>query len=103
MIEKLASNLGCKVFFPEVSLHNVEKAKIIKKYKMKIKDSHQKDALAAAIKAFRNYHELFLKVEETLEKLNRKDIFDKVVERMLQRENENIVNSVKKILKKEMK
>ena len=42
-------------------------------------------ALAASIKAFRNYHELFLKIEETLEKSDKKEIFDKVVERMLRK------------------
>jgi len=102
-IEKISTSLGCKAYFPEVSLSNLEKAKMIKKYKDEIKNSHQKDALAAGIKAFRNYHSLFLKVEEILEKLDRTDLFDKVVERMLKKKNENIVDSVKKILKKEMK
>ena len=100
MIEKIASNLGCKAYYPEVSLSNIEKTKMIKKYRREIKDSHQKDALAAAIKAFRNYHELFLKIEETLEKLDRKEIFDKVIERMFQKKNENIVDTIRKVLKR---
>jgi len=99
-IEKLASALGSKAFFPEVSLSNVEKAKIINEYKKEIKGSHQKDALAAGLKAFRYYHELFLKVEETLTKMKKMKIFDKVVERMVKTGNENIVDTIKKIIRK---
>jgi predicted RNase H-like nuclease (RuvC/YqgF family) len=102
-IEKISTSLGCEAYYPEVSLSNLEKAKMIKKYKEEIKNSHQKDALAAGIKAFRNYHSLFLKVEEILEKLDRIDLFDNVVERILRKKNENIADSVRKILKKEIK
>jgi len=96
----LASSLGSKAYFPEVSLSNVEKRKIINDYKKEIKDSHQKDALAAALKAFRYYHELFLKIEETLTKIKKIKLFEEVVERMVKTGNENIVDTIKKIIRK---
>ncbi|MEM7825569.1 MAG: DUF460 domain-containing protein [Candidatus Aenigmatarchaeota archaeon] len=101
-IEKIASSLGSKIFYPEVSLSNLEKVKVIKKYEKLIKDSHQKDALAACLKAFKHYHELFLKIEEFLKKINKKEIYDDVVEEVVKSESENIVNATKKILEKKM-
>jgi len=53
-IEKIAKNLGSKLFFPEKSLTNLEKEKIIKNFKEKIKSSHEKDALAASLKSLKN-------------------------------------------------
>lgn len=97
-VEKIASSLGSKVYFPEVSLSNAEKMKIIEGYNEKIKDSHQKDALAAALKAFKKYHELFLKVEETLKKLNKEAIFDEVVKMLLEVKTENVADTIRKIM-----
>lgn len=99
-IKKLASALGSKVFYPEISLSNVEKAKIIKEYIDEIKGSHQKDALAASLKAFRRYHELFLRIDEILKKMRHGKLFDEVLDNMLKRKNENIVDVTKKILAK---
>jgi predicted RNase H-like nuclease (RuvC/YqgF family) len=99
-IEKIASSLGSKIYYPEVSLSNVEKIKIIQKYEKYIKDSHQKDALAACIKAFKHYHELFLKIETFLKKINKEEIYEKVVEEVIKSESENIVNATKRILER---
>jgi len=99
-IEKLASSLGSSAFYPRISLSNIGKSKIIEDYEEEIKDSHQKDALAACLRAFKNYHSLFLKIEEVLEKMNQQRLFEEVVERMLKRKNENIVDATKKILAK---
>ncbi|MFH7881499.1 MAG: DUF460 domain-containing protein [Candidatus Aenigmatarchaeota archaeon] len=99
-IEKIASSLGSRLFYPEVSLSNVEKVKIIQKYEKIIKDSHQKDALAACLKAFKHYHELFLRIEDFLKKINKKEIYEKVVEEVMKSESENIVNATKKILER---
>lgn len=103
MIEKLASALGSKAFYPETSLSNVEKVKMIKEYVEEIKDSHQKDALASGLKAFKKYHELFLKIEETLMRMKHESLFDEVLERMLKKRNENIVDVTKKIIAKKEK
>ena len=102
-IKKLASALGSEVFYPRVSMTYKEKAKIIDDHKDKIKNSHQKDALAAALRTFRNYHSMFLKIKEIVEKLDRKDIFDDVVKRVLKKRTESISDAAKEIIKKEGK
>jgi predicted RNase H-like nuclease (RuvC/YqgF family) len=99
MIEKMASSLGSKVFYPEVSLSNVEKIKIIEDYAEKIENSHEKDALAAALKAYRAHHYIVLKIEETLERMDRKDMFSKVLEKMVKTGKENIVDTIRKMVK----
>ena len=97
-IDKIASSLGSKTYYPKVSLSNVEKSKIVEDYDEEIKNSHQKDALAAALRAFKNYHDLFLKIEETLDKMGQQKLFEEVVEKMLKKKNENIVDVTKKVL-----
>ncbi|MEM5855282.1 MAG: DUF460 domain-containing protein [Candidatus Aenigmatarchaeota archaeon] len=99
-IEKLASSLGCKVFYPQVSLSYKEKAKLLDDYKWLTKDSHQKDALAAALRAFRNYHNIFLKVEEVVKKLGREDLFEDVLKRVFKKKSESIADAAKEVLRK---
>lgn len=99
-IDKLASSLGSKAFYPKTSMSNAEKSKLVEDYREEIKDSHQKAALAAGLRAFKNYHELFLKIEEVLHKMEQDDLFEEVVRKMLKKKNENIVDVTKKILEK---
>jgi predicted RNase H-like nuclease (RuvC/YqgF family) len=99
-VEKLSSSFGCHVFYPKVSMSNKEKEKLIDEYREEIKDSHQKDALAAALRAFRYYHAMFLKIEEVTKKLGRLDIFEDVVKRVLKRRSESIVDAAKEIIRK---
>jgi hypothetical protein len=103
MIERLAAALGSKVYYPEVSLTNVEKEKIIDDFEKEIRNSHQKDALAAGLKAFKNYHELFLKVEETLAKQHEEEIFEEVVKELLKEDTQNIADIIKRITRKRKK
>lgn len=99
-IGKISSGLETRVFYPEVSLSNADKFKMTRKYAEQIKDSHQKDALAAGLKAFKSYRELFLKIEEALAKLERIDMFDEVVESVLKGRGENIADAIKKAVAK---
>lgn len=103
MIEKLSAAMGSKVYYPEVSLTNVEKEKIINDFKEEIKNAHQKDALAAGLKAFKHYHGLFLKIEEILTKQGKEEIFEEIVENLMEDESQNIVDMIKKILKRKRK
>ena len=100
-IKKLSSSLGSHSFYPKVSMSYKEKSKIIDDYKERIKDSHQKDALASALRAFKNYHSTFLKVEEILKKIGRKDVFEEVVKRVWKRRTESIVDAAKETIKRE--
>jgi predicted RNase H-like nuclease (RuvC/YqgF family) len=97
-IEKIASSLGSKVFYPRSSMSNAEKKRLVGDFEDEIGNAHEKDALAAGLRAFRNYHGLLLKIEEVLESMGHKELFDEVVVSMLRRRNENIVDVTKKIL-----
>ncbi len=74
-VKKLASALNAPLFIPSTSMSVEEKrelvASFISKYnlRVKIRDSHQRDALAAAIKAFRYYTPKFTQVDRELDAL----------------------------------
>lgn len=95
-VEKIAASLGSKIFYPEFSMSRKEKGKIVKDYEEEIKSAHEKDALAASLKAFKNYHELILKVKAAAG-----SDFEKVLRNIIINEKtENISDVVKKIQKK---
>lgn len=96
-VKKIAKAFGCKLFYPEVSLSNIEKNKIVKKYKIR---GHQKDALAASIKAFKSYHELFSKIEDATTKLKLENIFDEIVIKLIKGKADNIADAIEKIRRK---
>jgi predicted RNase H-like nuclease (RuvC/YqgF family) len=96
-VKKIAKALGCKLFYPEVSLSNAEKNEIVKKYEI---GGHQKDALAAGIKAFKSHHELFLKIKDVATKLELEDIFDEIVIKLIKEKADNIADAIEKIKRK---
>jgi len=97
-IERLSSALGSRTYYPEVSLTNLDKEKIVDDFEEEIKNSHQKDALAAAIKAFRSYHELFIRVEKSLG--DRKEMYDDVIKIVLKKKSDSISDVIKYLVKK---
>ncbi|RLE52050.1 MAG: hypothetical protein DRJ20_00920, partial [Candidatus Methanomethylicota archaeon] len=69
-VEKLASMLSAQVFYPSHSLTVSEKQEILKRYFDEFKlqftrslDSHKRDALAAALKAYMNFRNKFEQAE----------------------------------------
>lgn len=96
-IEKIAKNLGSKLFFPEKSLTKLEKEKIIKDFKEKIKSSHEKDALAASLKAFKKYRSLFIKINEIAKKENAEDLFSEIARVIIEKKSENIADVIRRI------
>lgn len=60
-ISKVASKLGCPLSIPKESLSQVEKNNITDGYTMR--DSHQRDALAAALTTFNKYKNQFRKID----------------------------------------
>ena len=95
-VEKIAASLGSKIFYPEFSMTKKEKGKIVEDYEDEINSAHEKDALAAGLKAFKNYHQLILKVEAAAGKN-----FEKVLRNVIINEKtENISDVVKKIAAK---
>ena len=65
-----------------------------------LRDAHQKDAVAAGLKAFRVYHGLFVRLGETLEKEGARDKLDELITTLLIRRGKNIADSIRSILKK---
>jgi len=91
-IGKIASTFSSRVFYPKKSLSNAEKIRIIEDYKDDIEDAHQKDALAAALKAHKKYKELLSKIDASLK---RKDLLDDIVRDIFK--GKNIAEAIKKI------
>jgi uncharacterized protein len=60
---KLATKFGVRLFTPEKSLTISEKIQITKGYS--VSDSHQRDALAAALNAYARYRNKFLKIGDS--------------------------------------
>jgi len=92
-VQKIAASLGSKLFYPEFSMTRKEKLKIVDDYEEEIKSAHEKDALAAGLKAFKNYHELILKVQAAAGN-NFEDVLRNVI---INEKTENISDVVKKI------
>lgn len=102
-VERIAANFGCKTYYPELSLQLIEKTEIVKDYELRINNNHERDALAAAIKAYRKYKDLFSKIEQTLIELDHMEIFEEVTKRLLKEGGENIIEVVKEILEEKVK
>jgi len=60
-VPKLAAQLGSQLFVPEELLHVSEKIEITREYKTK--NSHQRDALAAALTAYHKFKNKFGKID----------------------------------------
>lgn len=71
-ILKLAAQLGSVVFTPEEPLAVNEKIFITRKYN--VEDSHQRDALAAALTAFKKFRNKFQKIDSLKPEIAKEDI-----------------------------
>jgi len=99
-IEKIASILGSKLYFPKTSLSMKEKGKLIKWYDVRPRNKHETDALSACLKAWKTYRSFFLKIEKRLEKIRLSKFFDEVIAKLLKGESKNIESAMKNILSK---
>ncbi len=66
-VKKLASEIGAVLFAPQHSLSVEEKRKLVSSYPQ-VRNTHQRDALAAALKAFHEYRDKFEAVEKEASK-----------------------------------
>lgn len=103
-IVKIASALGSRTYYPPKSLTIKEKKRFLEDFEKEfpgiLKDIHQKDSIAAAMKAFRVYHGLFVRLGETLEREGEKEKLDDLITTLLIRRGKNIAESIRNILKK---
>lgn len=74
-IEKFAATLGAGIVFPDHDLLFHEKRKKTKEFLklqgFKLKNKHQRDALAAALVAYKHYRGLFNKIDNELDDRDR--------------------------------
>jgi len=74
VVEKIASILGCAVYAPSRDLSVEEKRRVVQEnvvnFKDMIKNSHQRDAVAAALKAYFNFKNKFMQLEAKAKELN---------------------------------
>ena len=93
LVEKVASNLGAKVFKPEINLHGNHKSKLVKKFlkdkKIEVNNKHENDALISAILAYKSIKPLLHKIESKYPKLNVEEIKNLVL-----KENINIKQAI---------
>jgi len=74
-VKKIATSLSAVLFEPPYTLSVGEKRRIAQEYEarlngvIKVKDSHQRDALAAAVKAYLSFKPKFSRLEKRLEEL----------------------------------
>lgn len=106
-VERVASSMGSVLFVSERSMSKKEKNDIVKRFRrkyekltgieLKIEDKHERDALAAAVKALKSNSYLLRKLDNTLQKRDLERIFDEVVEVLIKGRSENISNAINKV------
>jgi len=99
-VEKLASSLNCKTYEPPENLSNLEKYNIVKDYLDFVKNDHQRDALASALKAYQSYSKLFMKTDKTVSYLGLSEFYGKILKALIEGEAENISEGINLILNK---
>jgi len=97
-LEKLASTLSCKTFHPYESLSVADKIELVRDFSEKLKDEHERDALASAIRAFKSYKKLFQKVEFSLSSLGLSSFYDRVVELVVFGKVDNMNDAINRVL-----
>lgn len=65
LARKLASTFDAKLIYPSRSLSRERKNQLVRDYakSIRIRNEHERDALASAVYALRRYRRLFLKIE----------------------------------------
>jgi predicted RNase H-like nuclease (RuvC/YqgF family) len=101
-IRKIAASFNAKVFSPDHDLTVEEKEKVVN---ISMRDSHERDALASALFAFKFYSPQFNTIDMNLETLNLKEYSDKVKEMIVRKEAKNIAEAIERVKpkKKEVK
>src|SRR5437867_8152324 len=97
-IERIASSTGSKTFFPDQSMSVIEKQELTRDFGQKLKNDHEKDALAAGLKALKKFGELMNKTNFTLQQFGISNRFEEVMMMLLLEESDNINDAIDKIL-----
>lgn len=81
LIEKFATKLSTKIITPKEDMKIGFKKRITKEFRPR--DDHQRDALAAALNAFKEIRPLLLKVDRTLKREGKEHLISEVKELVL--------------------
>jgi predicted RNase H-like nuclease (RuvC/YqgF family) len=100
-VEKVAIKMGAKLFYPVHDLGTVEKKQATKSYG--IRNSHQMDALAGAIFAYRDHKGLFDKIHAYLKHRNLLSLKNEVTELVIKKDDLSISAAVEQLLRPEIK
>jgi predicted RNase H-like nuclease (RuvC/YqgF family) len=97
-IRKIAASFGAHIFSPDHDLTIEEKDKIVN---ISMKDSHERDALASSLFAFRFYHPQFITIDMNLQSVGLQNQSDRVKEMIIRKEAKNIAEAIDKLRPKE--
>jgi hypothetical protein len=81
-VEKLATAFPARLFYPESTLKRKDKAKLVKELEVK-PNRHEKDALAAAIYAYKRISPIINKVKQKMKSCEKEKLCEEIVSRIL--------------------
>ncbi|MCD6398622.1 MAG: DUF460 domain-containing protein [Candidatus Aenigmarchaeota archaeon] len=93
IIEKINANFDSILYSPKNDLSQKEKFELTREHKLK--NTHQRDALAAALSAFLRYSELIEKVDKNLAEKNLFNKKDEVKDMIIKKKINNIKNAIR--------
>jgi hypothetical protein len=97
-IRKIAASFSAKIFSPDHDLTIEEKESIVN---ISMKDSHERDALASALFAFRFYYPQFTTIDLNLQAVGMQEHSDRVKAMIIRKEAKNIAEAIDKLRPKE--
>jgi uncharacterized protein len=108
-VEKIVASTGAGLFVPENSFSSKEKHFIVKEFvkdyrkvagiELRFESKHERDALAAAVKAWRSIRHLIRKVDQTLGEREAQRYLDDVMQMIVREKSKNITSAMEKIMK----
>ncbi len=95
LAKKLASTFNAKLIYPSRSLSCSRKDKLVKSFakEVKVRNDHERDALASAIYAFRKYGRLFSKIDRLVDS----PLSEEVKKLIIRREVPNIKEGIRRV------
>lgn len=98
LIRKISSQIGTKIFTPKKSLTKEEKEKLTKNYSELLKSKHERDALAACIKALEKYRKVRERIERKLKEKRLEEFTNEIFEKIVFGEVENIKEGIRRMV-----
>ncbi len=94
----VATKLECVVSSPDEPLGVNEKRELTKDYYTSLENTHEIDALAAAIKSWKFYRNLFSRIEDVLNRFDKQEILPQVIVKILKEDSPNIEDTVREFI-----